>query len=213
MIRVVIVTDRRRIGSEEIAGRIEDILAAVPRGSVLVQVREKDLDGGPLLRLAREVVEVAHPAGAPVWVNDRVDVALAAGADGVHLPERGLSIEDARAAAAAVGRALAIGCSRHATAAVLAAAEQGAELVQLGPIWSTPGKDMPLGLDALDVRDDLPAHVRLVAVGGIDSAARAREAAMAGADAVAVIRAAWRDDSPDLIAAMVDAVETGVAWR
>lgn len=213
-IRVVVVTDRRLFGSEEIAGRVEDILAAVPRGSVAIQIREKDLDGGPLLRLVHEVLEVARPAGATVWVNDRVDVALAAGADGVHLPEQGISIADARAAAAAIGRPLAIGCSRHTTAAVIAAAAEAIERIHLGPIWAAPGKDAPIGLDPLDVRGDMPAGVQLVAVGGIDSPTRARQAASAGADAIAVIRAAWLGEAPGaLIASLVEAVEAGVALR
>jgi thiamine-phosphate pyrophosphorylase len=213
-IRVVVITDRRLFGSEEIAGRVEDILAAVPRGSVAIQIREKDLDGGPLLRIVHEVLEVARPAGAQVWVNDRVDVALAAGADGVHLPERGLSIADARAAAARVGRPLAIACSRHTTAAVVAAAAEGALRVHLGPIWAAPGKDAPIGLDPLEIRGDLPAGVQLVAVGGIDGPTRARKAASAGADAVAVIRAAWVGDAPGaLIASLVEAIEAGVALR
>ncbi len=113
MIRVVVVTDRRLFASEEIAGRIEALLARAPRGSVLIQIREKDLDGGPLLRLAHEILEVARPAGAPVWINDRVDVAMAAEADGIHLPEHGLSIEEARTVATEVGRSLAIGASRR----------------------------------------------------------------------------------------------------
>ncbi len=192
--RVVVVTDRRRFASEEIAGRVADILAAVPRGAVAIQVREKDLDGGPLLALVREVIEVARPAGAEVWVNDRVDVALAAGADGVHLPERGLSIAEARALG--VRR---VGVSRHGPFDAL-----GADVVQLGPIWDTPGMGAPLGVAALAVKT--PA--RLVAVGGIDRPDRARAAAAAGADAVAVIRAAWTTDDPGAaIAELVAAVE------
>jgi thiamine-phosphate pyrophosphorylase len=196
--RVVVVTDRRRFASEEIAGRLAAILAAVPRGSVAVQVREKDLDGRHLLALVREVIEVAHPAGAEVWVNDRVDVALAAGADGVHLPERGMTIADARA----VAPKLAIGCSRHATDAVAAAAGDGAALVQLGPIWDTPGKGPPIGEAALAVK----TAAKLVAIGGIDRPERARAAIAAGADAVAVIRAAWTGSDPGAaIAALVEA--------
>jgi thiamine-phosphate pyrophosphorylase len=214
VVRVVVVTDRRLFGSEEIAGRVEDILAAVPRGSVAIQIREKDLDGGPLLHLVHEVLEVTRPAGAPVWVNDRVDVALAAGADGVHLPERGLSIADARAAAARAGRTLAIACSRHTTAGVIAAAAEHVERIHLGPIWAAPGKDSPIGLDPLEVRGDMPANVQLVAVGGIDGPTRARKTASAGADAVAVIRAAWVGDAPAaMIASLVEAVEAGVAMR
>jgi thiamine-phosphate pyrophosphorylase len=208
LIRVVVVTDRRLFGSEEIAGRIAALLEHAPRGSVLIQIREKDLDGGPLLRLAHEVLEVARPAGAPVWINDRVDVALAAGADGAHLPEHGLSIEEARKAAAAVGRSLAIGCSRHTPDAVRAAAAHGASLVQFGPIWATPNKGEPLGVEALRLK--IPAT--LVAVGGIDGPARARHAALSGADAVAVIRAAWHGP-PDVVGKLVEAVEAGVRAR
>jgi len=202
--RVVVITDRRLFASEEIAGRIGAIARAVPPGTVAFQVREKDLDGGPLLRLVREVIEVARPAGAPVWVNDRLDLALIAGADGVQLPEDGLAIEDARAIAK---RALALGASRHAEATALAAAAAGAEVVQLGPIFATPGKT-PIGTAPLAIRTRMPRTTALVAVGGIDSPERAREAVRAGADAVAVIRAAWAVDDPvALVRALVDAIQ------
>ena len=237
MTRVVLITDRRLYATEELAAQIARILRVVPRGTVSVQVREKDLDGGPLAALVREVFEVTGPAGAPLWVNDRVDVALATGATGVHLPEAGLPIEDALTAISAAGSAhdhsfideesveydvrkalltregLAIGCSRHTTAGVLAAATSGASLVQLGPIYATPNKGAPLGPDVLSVRAQLPEHVSLVAVGGIDTVERARQAAYAGADAVAVIRAAWHDDSPELVRDMVEAVEAGIGMR
>ncbi|HUS33109.1 MAG TPA: thiamine phosphate synthase [Kofleriaceae bacterium] len=235
-VRVVVITDRRLYGSEELAAHVARILRAVPRGSVAVQVREKDLDGGPLATLAREVLEVTKPAGAPLWINDRLDVAYAIGATGVHLPERGLAIDDALTACAAANMSddsfadeesveldvrgalskregLAIGCSRHTAEAVCEAAANGASLVQLGPIFATPNKGAPLGAEVLAVRTQLPDHVSLVAVGGIDSADRAREAAYAGADAVAVIRAAWTADSPHLIAELVDAVEAGIGMR
>jgi thiamine-phosphate pyrophosphorylase len=206
--RLVIVTDRRLVrGVDELAPRIAAALAAAPAGSVMVQVREKDLDGGPLVALVRSI----QALGAPVWVNDRLDVALATGAHGVHLPEAGLAIEDARRLAGG----MLIGCSRHAAADARAAAAAGANLVQLGPIWPTPSKTgEPLGPGVLAVRAELPARVRLVAVGGIDSQARAREAAAAGADAVAVIRAFWTAPDPALaVAALIAAVDAGHAAR
>ena len=207
---VVVITDRRLWAGEELASRVELILRAVPRGSVAIQVREKDLDGGPLLRLAREIVEVARPAGAQVWINERVDVALIAGADGVHLPERGISIADARA----VGSRLLVGASRHTTAATKHAGASGFDLVQLGPIWAVPDKAEPIGTTALAIRRSLPASTTLVAVGGVDSPERARAAAAAGADAVAVVRAAWTSRDPDAaIAALVEAVAAGRAER
>lgn len=203
--RVIVITDCKRFGSAVVVDRIGEILARVPRGSVAIQVREKDLEDAALLALTREILEVTRPHGAPVWINGRIEVALAAGATGVHLPEN-MSIADAKA------EGLAIGCSRHSAAGVIEAANAGASIVQLGPIWSTPGKGPPLGVEALAVRNELAAQVTLVAVGGFDSADRAHQAARAGADAVAVIRAAWTgDDAPALIANMVDAVETAHA--
>jgi thiamine-phosphate pyrophosphorylase len=214
-VRVVVITpavgDRRATG--ELVAGVRTLLAAVPREAIAVQVRDKSLDGRALFALAHSIVEVARDAGAPVWVNDRLDVALAAGADGVHLPERGLAIADARAALALAGQRLAIGCSRHAADTAVVAAHHGADLVQLGPVWEVSGKAPPLGVDVLGVRRHLPAATRLIAVGGIDGPMRAREAARAGADAVAVIRAAWGANGPDAIARLVDAVEDGIADR
>lgn len=198
-VRVVVVTDRSIAPIPEMLDRLVAILDAVPRGAVRVQVRDKQLDGAPLLALVHDVLAIARPRGAEVWVNDRADVALAAAADGVHLPERGLAIDDARALGC-----VAVGCSRHSADGALAAARAGADVVHLGPIWATPSKpDAPLGPEALAIR--IPGS--LVAVGGIGSPERARLAARAGADAVAVIRAAWTTADPGAaLAALCDAV-------
>lgn len=194
-IRVVAITDRRRMGAtpEAFGAAIDRALRGCPPGSVLIQVREKDLDGAALL----ELVTIARRY-ARTFVNDRVDVALAAGAIGVHLPETGMSVADARAVFSGL-----IGVSRHAPDL-----DSGADLVQLGPIFETPSKPgVPaLGLAALRPR---PTG-RLVAVGGIDTPERARDAAKAGADAVAVIRAAWSGDS---LVPYVTAVDAGRALR
>lgn len=187
VVRVVLVTDRRVMG---------DFGAAVARGvaahggaagGVVVQVREKDLDGGALLVLVR----AAMAAGAPVLVNDRLDVALAAGAAGVHLPEDGLALGDARALTRA---GFIVACSRHSAPAAGAAAAAGADLVQLGPIFETPGKGPPVGVAALrDARAAMGGRSQLVAVGGIVDGAQIAACRAAGADAVAMIRAAWRE--------------------
>jgi thiamine-phosphate pyrophosphorylase len=198
-VRVVLITDRTRF--RDIAERVAAIVRAVPPGSITIQVREKDTDGGPLLAFVRQLQDAAP--GVPLWVNDRVDVALAADVAGVHLPEHGLSIEDARAVAGAAGRPLSIGVSRHTVTGALRA--DGADLVQLGPIYETPGKGPRLGPAALAVRAELPPATRLVAVGGIDTPERAREAIAAGADAIAVIRAAWT--APDPAAAIAELVD------
>jgi len=159
--------------------------AAIAKANAdLVQVREKDLDGGPLLLLVRAAIAT----GARVVVNDRVDVALAAGAYGVHLPERGLAIADARALGVAF-----VGVSRHTIEGVREAADGGADLVQLGPIWRTPHKGEPLGPLALEGARAVigDRRIALVAVGGIETTERIRAARRAGADGVAEIRAVW----------------------
>ncbi len=173
---------------------IERAVRGCPPGSVLVQVREKDLDGKLLL----ELIQVARRY-TRVIVNDRIDVAIAAGAIAVHLPETGLSVADARAQFDGL-----IGVSRHAPDAT-----SGADLIHLGPVWATPSKPdaTPLGPAVLSAPHGT-AH--LVAVGGIDSPDRAREAAQAGADAVAIIRAAWTGDS---LVPYVTAVDAGLQLR
>ena len=190
-VRLVLVTDRRLMGAS-LGAAIARALDGVPPGAAIVQVREKDLGGAALLALVREAIAAARPRGARVLVNDRVDVAIAAGADGVHLPERGLSIEAARALLPA---GAIVGASRHDPAA---AAACDADLVMLGPIYATPGPDKgaPLGPDALA---GARGTAHLVAIGGIDSAARASACRAAGANAVAAIRAVW--DAPDPVAA------------
>jgi len=204
LLRVVLITDRTLVPDDaDLVARITAIAAAVPPGSIAVQIRDKDLDGGPMLARTRAVVAT----GVPVWVNDRIDVARAAGAYGVHLPEQGLEIADARA----IVNGLALGCSRHSAAAAI---EATADLVQLGPIFATPGK-RPIGLEPLhEARDSLAPAITLVAVGGIDSQETASLAAAAGADAVAVIRAAWTGPDPvATIAALIAGVDDGRALR
>jgi thiamine-phosphate pyrophosphorylase len=185
-VTLVVVSDGHLHGALD---RLAAMVDAVP--GAIVQVREKQLDGRTLYELVRSIVAIVRPRGGRVLVNDRVDVALAAGADGVHLPETGLPIADARALAPG----LLIGASRHSVEGAVAAA--GADLVMLGPIWDTPGKGPALGVAALTAaRAALPASTALIAVGGIDSAARADAARAAGADHVAAIRAHWSASDP-----------------
>ncbi len=199
-VRVVAISDRTRMGDgwpDDFGAAIEQAVHGCPPGSVLVQVREKDLDGKRLLDLIARARQFTR-----VIVNDRVDVALAADAIAVHLPEDGISVAEARALFPG-GK---IGISRHSIEGL---ADTGADLIHLGPIWETPSKPdaAPLGPAVLGTPH---GTAKLVAVGGIDTPDKAREAARAGADAVAVIRAAWTGDS---LVNFVTAVEQGIALR
>lgn len=165
------------------------------------QVRAKRATTAELLRLTRVVLASVRPYGARVVVDDRLDVALAAGADGVHLGADDLPVHDARAladasgAAAADGTRFLVGGTCRDRAQVEAARDAGADYVGFGPVRATTSKTGlpdPLGVDAVArAAGVLP----LVAIGGLDvttvPAVRA-----AGAHGVAVIGAIWRPPDP-----------------
>lgn len=196
--RVCVITDRRAAGERDLLEVMAAVLAGVPPGGAIVQVREKDLPTRTLLELSRALVGVARARACPLVINDRLDIALAVGADGVHLPERGMDIEDARRVA---GDDALISVSTHSHERALEVARRGADIVLLGPVWATPSKagmGEPLGLDALARArqgldsagpDSSAARARLFALGGVTSRARAAEAASAGAHGIAGIRA------------------------
>jgi thiamine-phosphate pyrophosphorylase len=181
---VHLVTDRRL--APDLARRADAALRGIARGKVLVQLREKDLGGRDLLALARELAAVCRAHGQLLAVNDRVDVALAAGADGVHLPSAGIPPREARRL---LGPDALVGVSCHSVEDVRRARDGGASHAYLGPIHDTPSKrpyGPPVGLAAL--RAAAALGLPLVALGGMD-AARAPEAFAAGAAGIAAVRA------------------------
>lgn len=163
------------------------------------QVRAKDLSTRALVALTSAVLAAVRPSGARVLVNDRLDVALAAGADGVHLGADDLAVADARR----IAPGLVVGATCRDRAAVRAAAAAGADYAGFGPLLATsskPGLPAPLGVDAVrEAAGVLP----LVAIGGL-TAATAAQARAAGAHGVAVIGAIWRQ--PDPVAAAKELV-------
>lgn len=153
-------------------------------GIRLFQVREKHEPDGSLLRQLTEINGLCRERGARLIVNDRLDLALAAGAAGVHLGQEDLPVEAARR----LGGDLIIGLSTHSADEFLAAQFLDVDYVALGPIFDSPTKPgvrPPLGLDL--VRKLAPRKRRpVVAIGGIDLV-RARQLWEAGVDSVAVI--------------------------
>jgi thiamine-phosphate pyrophosphorylase len=198
---VHLITDRRLASS--LAGAVAAAVAGAPPGAVAVQLREKDLGGRDLLALARALLPVCRRAGQRLLVNDRLDVAIAAGADGVHLPSAGVPASDARAL---LGPGALIGVSCHSEADVRRAAGGGASFATFGPIHDTPSKrpfGPPVGVEALRAAARL--GLPLVALGGV-SPEGAREIFAAGASGVAAIRA-WLE-APDpgaVVRAFLDA--------
>jgi len=175
---------------------IEDLAAAGVDG---FQVRDKAATTRELVELSRIVIAVARPAGAMVVVDDRLDVALAVGADGVHLGAHDLAVADARRLAPD----LVVGATCRDAAAVAAAQADGATYAGFGPVFETASKSglpSPLGVDAIATAS---GRLPLIAIGGIDIP-RARACRTAGAHGVAVIGSIWRH--PDPVAAAKELV-------
>lgn len=151
-------------------------------------LREPALSGRDLLALARALRARTRALGVGLWVNDRLDVAALVAADGAHLAGRSVGVDDARRLLGA-GATISVAC--HAPDEVLAARTAGADAATLSPIFASPQKGAPLGLDALrSARLALgPAPgFSLVALGGIDESV-VLPCLAAGADGVAAIRA------------------------
>ena len=181
---VHLVTDRRL--APDLAARADAALAGLPPGIAAVHLREKDLGGGELLALARALSGVCRRHRQRLLVNDRLDVALAADADGVHLPSAGVPPADARRL---LGPAALVGVSCHSAADVARARAGGATFAFFSPVYDTPSKrgyGPPLGVGAL--REAVTLGLPLVALGGV-TAARVVEVRAAGAHGVAAIRA------------------------
>jgi thiamine-phosphate pyrophosphorylase len=163
------------------------VLDAVLRAGVqLVQFREKGLDGGELLRRARAFRDRTADAGALLIINDRVDIALACGADGVHLGQSDLPVADARC----IAPDLIVGASSHDLAEALAAQEAGAGYVNIGPVFATQTKDVPTGAIGPEALGHIAPRLRVpwTTMGGI-KAHNIGEVLRQGARRVAVVTA------------------------
>jgi thiamine-phosphate pyrophosphorylase len=176
----MLVSDGARQGLRGLVPRAREAAAA---GVDWVQVREKDLPDAALLALVREVQSAVAGTATRVLVNARPDVAVAAGAAGVQLPEEGLPVHEVRRAFPA----LVVGASCHSLAAARQAEEGGADFAVLGPIFATPGKEArSLGEECLaDIARRV--HIPVYAIGGIE-ASNAPRAVAAGARGLAAIR-------------------------
>lgn len=192
-----VITDRMQT-----AGRpLEEVTrAALAGGARVFQLREKDLEARDLTALAGRLLGVIRPAGGLLLVNDRIDVALAVGADGAHLTQRSLPPAVARCL---VGEGNVLGVSCHSLAEAQEAQDGGADFILLGPIFFTPSKasyGAPLGLEILkQVRSHI--HLPILGIGGINPTNR-QAVLTAGADGIAVISAVMA--APDVSEAVRD---------
>ena len=177
----------------------DDDLSLLPalaaRGVTGFQVRDKNSEDRDCLALVVTVMASLASYDVMVVVDDRLDVALAAGADGVHLGARDLPLVHARRRADALDRPFVVGATCRDTTQVRAAVDDGADYAGFGPIGVSGSKaDLPDPLGVAALRG-ATGHLPLVAIGGID-VPTAREVRAAGAHGVAVIGAVWRARDP-----------------
>jgi thiamine-phosphate pyrophosphorylase len=188
---LTLVTDRTQTRSRDLAAVVGECLAA---GLPAVQVREKDLGAADLAFLCRRLRDLTRAAGARLIVNDRLDVALAVGADGVQRTGTSLDVKDMRAVA---GRRLQIGASVHSPPDAVDAELKGADWVVFGPVFDTPSKRAFGPAQGLERLASVARGLRIpvIAIGGI-TPDRVAEVLAAGARGVAVISGILAAASP-----------------
>lgn len=208
-----LITDRSALGPDPQAlDRLVSMVGDASRAGIdYVQIRERDLPIPMLVDLARRAKRAAGD-GARVLVNDRVDVAIAAGLDGVHLTTRSVPT---RAVRDACGGSFVIGASTHSLAEVRAAEAGGADLVVCGPVYDTPSKrgmGEPLGVD-LVAEIASAARVPVLGLGGITTSnARLVGPRLAGIAAIRTLQEAWIARGRDGLASLAAELRGGICY-
>jgi thiamine-phosphate pyrophosphorylase len=186
-----LITDRQQTRGRDLLWVVEQALAG---GARAVQLREKDLGGGELFFLARDVKTLCARYQASFFINDRVDVALAVDADGIQLGSGSMPVDVARKL---LGKNKTIGASTHSMDEALAAERAGADFILFGPVFFTPSKDTygnPQGIEGLKEvveKISLPVY----AIGGVKRE-NVEAVVKTGARGVAVISAIMAAEAP-----------------
>ena len=190
-----LVTDR---GLARGRSTLEIVSAAVQGGATVVQLREKDCSTRDFIKQALSIKEFLKDRGVPLIINDRVDVAQAIEADGVHLGQTDMSLEIAKKI---LGDLMIIGISAESLEDAIEAEKGGADYLGVSPIYATPTKTdtaAPLGLAGLqEIRKAV--KLPLVGIGGLNRD-NATEVIRNGADGVAVVSAIVAADDPEAAA-------------
>jgi thiamine-phosphate pyrophosphorylase len=190
-----LITDTRLAGSR---GVVETVRQAIEGGVTLVQLRDPDASTRWLVQTAEALLDILRPRGIPLIINDRVDVALAVGAEGVHVGQSDMPTEKVRAL---IGPDRILGLSASTFAEVAGDDLGPVDYLGIGPVFATstkPKAASPVGFDGLA---DLVARASLpvVAIGGI-KADHVDQALAAGADGVSIVSAIMAADDPEAAA-------------
>jgi thiamine-phosphate pyrophosphorylase len=173
--------------SEDFKSILSLVSAATQAGVPLIQLREKNLTARVLYELTARCADLTRGTDTRLLINDRADIARAAGADGVHLTTRSL---EAHVIRRVFGTEFLIGVSTHSQAEAVAARDGGADFAVFGPVFDTPSKHTygpPAGLESLREASDELSPFPLIALGGV-TLENAPDALRVGASGVAAIR-------------------------
>jgi len=199
-----LITDRHQTAGRPLLSVLARALSA---GVKAVQLREKDLDTRSLLELAADLLSLTRKHGALLFINDRVDLVMALGADGVHLRSDSMPVPVARRL---LGSDRLIGASTHSVEEVRKAEADGADFAVLGPIYDTPSKRLhgdPIGLPPLE-EANRQSQIPILAIGGI-SLPCVQEVRRAGARGVALISAiSEAEDVESITCLLLHALQT-----
>jgi thiamine-phosphate pyrophosphorylase len=180
-------TPRTEPTSPEFKRVLSIVRAAVSSGIQLIQLREKNLRPRVLYELAREAASLTFKSQTRLLINDRADIALAAGCDGVHLTARSIEASLIRKT---FGASFLIGASTHSIEEARRASDAGADFAVFGPVYATPSKlsyGAPLGLEKMRDAARTLSPFPLIAIGGITQE-NALQVLGAGASGIAAIR-------------------------
>jgi len=181
--RLYVIIDKKAAIGRDLAYIAEEAIAG---GADIIQLRDKESQARELVEAGRAIRKVVGKDKALFIVNDRPDIALAIGADGVHLGQDDLPVDCARSV---LGKDKIIGLSTHSLEQAAAAQDSGADYIGVGPVFSTPTKPgyKAVGLGLIERVKEMNG-IPFVAIGGI-SAANIGDVIAAGASRVAVVRA------------------------
>ena len=196
-----LVTDRPLSGGRDMAWIVRE---AVAGGVTMVQLREKDCSTAEFVALARELKATLRPLGIPLIINDRIDVALAVDAEGVHIGQSDMPYETARAL---LGKEKIIGLSVETMDEVLAANALDVDYIGISPVYATPTKTdtlTPFGLEGIEEVMQHSRH-RCVAIGGMNRNT-VGEVIARGVEGVAVVSAIVSAESPRAASAELAAI-------
>lgn len=190
-LKLYLVTDRRFLNGRRL---VDVVREAVKGGVTMVQLREKDLDTRSFVEEAIELKKMLKPYGVPLIINDRIDVALASDADGVHIGQSDMEYSIARKM---LGKEKIIGLSTENMEQIDEANRLDVDYIGISPVFSTPTKTdtfQPFGLDGLCQAVEISTHPT-VGIGGMNSKT-INDVMLCGADGVAVVSAIMGDENP-----------------